>query len=90
MRRLSLQVSVVYFDVYQSEYADLGVAVSAAHRGRDIATKVLKQLIACARANKLQPICSTEKDNASAQKAISRAGFIAHHRLIKFRGPVGT
>ena len=34
------------FDGYQSEYADLGVAVSAAHRSKGIAARVLKQLIA--------------------------------------------
>lgn len=78
------------FDGYQSEYADLGVIVSAAHRGKGIATKVIKQLIAYARAKELRPICSTEKGNAGAQKAISRAGFIAHHRIIEFREPAGA
>ena len=34
--------------------ADLGVIVSAAHRGKGIATKVIKQLIAYARAKELR------------------------------------
>lgn len=71
------------FDGYQSEYADLGVIVSAAHRGKSIATKVIKQLIAFAQSKQLRPICSTEKGNAGAQKAIGRAGFIAQHRIIE-------
>jgi RimJ/RimL family protein N-acetyltransferase len=83
------------YSFHASRLADLGVIVSAAHRGKGIATKVIKQLIAYARAKELRsqgakelrPICSTEKGNAGAQKAISRAGFIAHHRIIEFACP---
>lgn len=72
------------FDGFQSEYADLGVIVATEHRGKGVATKALEWLIAQARSQKLKPICSTEKINLGAQKAISRAGFITHHRIIQF------
>lgn len=72
------------FDDYQIDYADLGVIVDASTRGKGIATKVLKQLISIADAKGLKSICSTEKTNIGAQKAISRAGFSSGNRIIQF------
>jgi len=72
------------YDVYQMAYADLGVIVEESTRGRGIATKVLKQLITIANGKGLKPICSTEKTNIGAQKAISRAGLFTANRIVKF------
>ncbi len=72
------------YDEYQTGYADLGVIVSESARGKGLATTVLKQLITITETRGLIPICSTEKGNISAQKAISRAGFIADNRIIQF------
>jgi len=69
---------------YQTDYADLGVIVDASMRGKGYATKILKQLVTRTEAKGLKPICSTEKTNIGAQKAISRAGFFAGHRIIQF------
>lgn len=72
------------YDEYQTDYADLGMIVAKSERRKGIATKVLKQLIALTKTKGLKPICSTEKHNIGAQKAISRAGFIAGNRIIQF------
>ncbi len=72
------------YDEYQTEYADLGVIVAESERGRGLATQVLKQLDAMNKANGLKSICSTEKSNGAAQKAIGRAGFFASNRIVQF------
>ena len=72
------------YDKYQTDYADLGVIVDASMRGQGLGTKVLKQLITITEAKGLKPICSTEKTNLGAQKAISRAGFFAGNRIVQF------
>lgn len=72
------------YDEYQTDYTDLGVIVDGSMRGKGIATRVLKQLIAIAEAKGLKPICSTEAANVGAQKAISRAGFFASNRIVQF------
>jgi len=69
---------------YQTNYADLGVIVDEPARGRGLATNVLKQLITISKTKGLKPICSTEKSNIGAQKAISRAGFFTGNRIIQF------
>ena len=73
------------FDKFQSEYADLGMVVAPSERGKGLATRVMSFLIAHARQQGLIPICSTEKSNIGAQKAISRAGLSAEHRIIRFQ-----
>jgi hypothetical protein len=65
------------YDEYQTDYADLGVIVDESMRGNGLSTRVLKHLITITEAKRLIPICSTEKINIGAQKAISRAGFFA-------------
>lgn len=72
------------YDEYQQDYADLGVIVTESERGKGLATRVLKQLVAITEAKDLTPICSTEKANIGAQKAIGRAGFFAANRIIQF------
>ena len=72
------------FVEYQTDYTDLGVIVDESARGKGIATKVLKQLVAIAETKGLKPMCSTEKTNIGAQKAIRRAGFISGNRIIQF------
>ena len=72
------------FDEYQTDYADLGAIVAESARGRGLATNVLRLLVAMNEAKGLKSICSTEKANVAAQKAISRAGFFAGNRIIQF------
>ncbi len=72
------------YDEFQIEYADVGVIVAESERGRGMATRVLRQLVAMNEAKGLKSICSTEKTNVAAQKAISRAGFFASNRIIHF------
>jgi len=74
------------YDKYQVDYADLGIIVDRSVRGQGLASAALSQLVVTARARGLIPICSTEKDNVAAQKAIARAGFIANHRIVQFTG----
>lgn len=71
-------------DESQKSYVDLGVVVAKAARGRGLATRVLGQLDTMNQAQGLQSICSTEKGNLGAQKAISRAGFVSDHRILRF------
>ncbi len=73
------------YDEYQTEYADLGVVVAESQRGKGLATQILKQLAAVNDSKGLKSICSTEKTNAGAQKAITRAGFTATNRIIQFQ-----
>jgi len=72
------------YDEYQTDYADLGVIVEKSQRGKGLGTGVLKELISITESKGLKAICSTEKTNCGAQKAISRAGFIAGNRIIQF------
>jgi len=72
------------FDEHQQEYADLGMIVAQSMRGKGLAQRVLHYLKDyCARQG-LKPMCSTERGNVAAQKAITNAGFISIHRIVKF------
>ena len=73
------------FDGFQDEYVDLGVIVGQECRGKGLATWILQQLVKIAEAMSLTPICSTERDNIGAQKAIRRAGLITEHRILQFQ-----
>lgn len=73
------------YDEYQTEYADVGMVVAKSERGRGLATQILNQLVALNEAKGLKSICSTEKTNIAAQKAITRAGFFANHRIVQFQ-----
>jgi len=72
------------FDQYQTEYADLGFIVAQSHREQGLGTEVFKYLVTLAETKGLQPICSTEKTNIGAQKAITRSGLFAGNRIIQF------
>jgi len=71
-------------DEYQTENADLGFIVDQSLRGKGLGTRVFKNLVTLAETKGLQPICSTEKTNVGAQKAINRAGLFAGNRIIQF------
>lgn len=66
----------------QQPYADLGMIVAKEHRGKGLATDILRELIRLCEDRRLKPICSTERDNIGAQKAIEKSGFISHHRIL--------
>ena len=66
----------------QKPYADLGMVVSESHRRQGIASNILRQLLYQCRERGLRAICSTEFHNMAAQKAIVKAGFISHHRIL--------
>lgn len=77
------------YDAYQTEYADVGMIVGEQERCKGVASNVLKDLVLIAKRRELEPICSTEKRNIAAQKAIVRSGFVAKHRILKFIKQVG-
>jgi len=72
------------FDEVQIGYADLGMVVAESERGKGIATQVLNFLINHSEQKGLKPICSTEKANIAAQKAITGAGLYSSNRIIQF------
>lgn len=72
------------FDDYQTQYADLGMIVSASERGKGIGTAVLHHLKSIAKTKSRLSICSTERNNIGAQKAISRAGLVSGNRIVQF------
>lgn len=67
----------------QRPYADVGMVVLDTHRGKGIATNILLNLLQNCKELGLRAICSTESDNIAAQKAIAKAGFISHHRILE-------
>ncbi len=74
----------------QVRFADLGVIVSPDIRGQGIATNFLRHLIQVCRAQGLEPICSTERENRSAQHAIEQAGFVSKYRILEIGLPSKT
>lgn len=72
------------FDDFQKEYADLGMVVLPSERRKGLGIRVMLFLVAYAQQNQIIPICSTEKTNIGAQKAISKVGFVSDHRIIQF------
>ena len=73
------------FDEYQTEYVDLGVIVAESQRCKGLATRILKHFTRMNEDRGLKSICSTEKTNLGAQKAIVRAGFFADNRIVQFK-----
>ncbi len=71
-------------DEHQTDCAELGVIVAESERGKGIATQVLRDLVVLNERADLRSICSTEKGNVGAQRAISRAGFVPRHRIVRF------
>lgn len=66
----------------QKSIADLGMVVAKSQRGRGVATAILCRLRKHCNESGLTAICSTERDNVAAQKAITRAGFDSNHRIL--------
>jgi len=69
---------------YRSDCVDLGVIVAPSERGKGIATEVLRRLAAVNDERGSMSICSTERGNVAARKAIERAGFFAPNRILRF------
>lgn len=73
------------FEDVQKGYTELGVIVGKQHQRKGLATSILREMARDAIANDLQPICSTERENIGAQKAITNAGFIPRNRILHFK-----
>lgn len=67
----------------QPTFADVGMIVGTGQRGKGLATNMLRHLIEESKSRGLAPICSTECSNIAAQKAITKAGFTAYHRILE-------
>lgn len=72
------------FDEHQTQFADLGMIVAQAERGKGLATRVLNFLTQHANSQGLEAMCSTECSNIGAQKAIARAGLSSKNRILQF------
>ncbi|MEG3219463.1 GNAT family N-acetyltransferase [Vibrio gigantis] len=72
------------FDEYQTQFADLGMIVAQAERGKGLATRILNFLTQHANSQGLEAMCSTESSNIGAQKAIARAGLSSKNRILQF------
>ncbi|WP_192891602.1 GNAT family N-acetyltransferase [Vibrio bathopelagicus] len=72
------------FDEHQTQFADLGMIVAQAERGKGLATRVLNFLTQHANSQGLEAMCSTESSNIGAQKAIARAGLSSKNRILQF------
>jgi len=72
------------FDDIQQGYTELGMVVGKQQRRQGLATWIMCQLVQQAIDSGLKPICSTESNNIGAQKAITRAGFVARNRIVQF------
>ncbi len=66
----------------QKPCADLGMVVAKSYRGKGLAMIILRHLSNHCRQNQLRPICSTTRENIAAQRAIKKAGFVSHHRIL--------
>lgn len=67
----------------QAPYADLGMVVAQACRGRGLGSSMLLHLKQHCYEVGWQPICSCAADNHASKKAIEKAGFISEHRMVK-------
>ena len=72
------------FDEYQTQFADLGMIIAQAERGKGLATRILNFLTQHANSQGLEAMCSTESSNIGAQKAIARAGLSSKNRILQF------
>jgi len=66
----------------QTEIADLGMVVSAAHRRKGLGTFLLGKAKEVALSWDRQPICSCEKDNIGSLKSIQNNGFRSIHQML--------
>lgn len=66
----------------QPPYADLGIVVAQAVRGRGLGRGMLVHLKHHCYAAGWQPICSCAADNRASKRAIEHAGFISEQRMV--------
>lgn len=66
----------------QLSYADLGMVVAQAYRGRGLGSFMLTRLKMYCYEIGYKPICSCEANNYASKKAIENAGFISEHRIV--------
>lgn len=69
----------------QQPYADLGMVVDQAYRGRGLGSFMLTQLKRYCYETGYKPICSCEANNYASKKAIEKAGFISEQRIVKIQ-----
>ncbi|GHO88701.1 GNAT family N-acetyltransferase [Dictyobacter formicarum] len=69
----------------QPPYADLGMVVAQAYRGRGLGSAMLIQLKQHCYAAGWKPICSCEVSNQASKKAIEKAGFISEQRIVNIQ-----
>lgn len=67
----------------QPPYADLGMVVAQASRGRGLGSSMLMRLKQHCYQAGWTPICSCAADNYASKKAIEKAGFISDQRMLK-------
>ncbi|MDQ2715314.1 MAG: GNAT family N-acetyltransferase [Chloroflexota bacterium] len=67
----------------QAPYADLGMVVGQAYRGRGLGSSMLIHLKKHCYASGWQAICSCAAGNHASRKAIEKAGFISDQRMVK-------
>jgi GNAT superfamily N-acetyltransferase len=67
----------------QVPYADLGMIVAQAYRGRGLGSFMLTQLKKHCYEVGWMPICSCSADNHASKKAIEKAGFVSEQRMVK-------
>jgi len=67
----------------QPPYADLGMVVAWASRGRGLGSAMLARLKEHCYDAGWQPICSCAADNSASKKAIEKAGFISEHCMLE-------
>jgi len=70
-------------DQQQPGIAHVGLIVHEELRGQGIGTKMLCSLVKRCGEQGLAAHCSTEVTNLGARRAIERAGFRAHHRVLR-------
>ncbi len=66
----------------QTPYADLGMVVEPAYRGRGLGTEMLFHLKEHCYAAGWKPICSCDAGNIASKKAIEKAGFVSEQRMV--------
>ena len=66
-----------------ARFADIGVHVAEARRGKGIGTAIVRELAAVCVKRGLEPLCCCNASNSASKRIIEKAGFAAAHRLVK-------
>jgi GNAT superfamily N-acetyltransferase len=72
-------------DPFDASYLHVGVTVAKLFRNTGIGSHILSEMRAIASKSGKIALCSTESTNFSAQKAIEKSGFYAHHLILELR-----